>query len=143
RPNDWLFNFLPLSAVNVLFPTEFFRLPMVLSAVSFGNTGERQGAARFRTEGGSPAWTARSQTISGAHMESMPKQDLLTRLQLDLRRHGRRRTAYVLAMKLINKLFLFRILHNLHPQKINPTYLRSEEHTSELQSREKLVCRLL
>src|SRR5690606_40912727 len=114
RPNDWLFNFLPLSAVNVLFPTEFFRLPMVLSAVSFGNTGERQGAARFRTEGGSPAWAARSQTISGSHMESMPKQDLLTRLQLDLRRHGRRRTAY-----------------------------RSEEHTSELQSRENLVCRLL
>src|SRR5690606_40175393 len=100
---------------------------MVLSAVSFGNTGERQGAACFRTEGGSPAWAARSQTISGAHMESMPKQDLLTRLRLDLRRHGRRRTAYVLAMKLINKLFLFRVLHALH---------RSEEHTSELQSRE-------
>jgi len=60
-------------------------------------------------------------------MESMPKQDLLTRLQLDLRRHGRRRTAYVLAMKLINKLFLFRVLHGLHLQRVNPAYLDCPE----------------
>src|SRR5690606_41656990 len=84
-------------------------------------------SACFRTEGGSPAWAARSQTISGAHMESMPKQDLLTRLRLDLRRHGRRRTAYVLAMKLINKLFLFRVLHALHLQRVNPAYLDCPE----------------
>src|SRR5690606_36696968 len=93
-----------------------------------------------RREGGSPAWTARSQTISEAHMESMPKQDLLTRLQLDLRGHGRRRTAYVLAMKLINKLFLFRVLHGLHLQRVNPAYLDCPEgfvcgFLSELQLR--------
>src|SRR5690606_40589516 len=35
---------------------------------------------------------------------------------------------------------LFRSLRAIWPLKVVPNYLRSEEHTSELQSRETLVC---
>src|SRR5207302_4824387 len=34
-------------------------------------------------------------------------------------------------------------LHAVHPSAARARHLRSEEHTSELQSRENLVCRLL
>src|SRR5690606_42067254 len=36
-----------------------------------------------------------------------------------------------------------RVLHRSHPSDVRQRVVRSEEHTSELQSRENLVCRLL
>src|SRR2546422_5376758 len=38
---------------------------------------------------------------------------------------------------------LARLEHHVRPSELNAAYLRSEEHTSELQSRLHLVCRLL
>lgn len=56
-------------------------------------------------------------------MESVPKQSFLTRLRLELKRHGLLRTAYGLAVKALNKLLPFRILRGLHLKEVNPAYL--------------------
>lgn len=55
-------------------------------------------------------------------MESVP-QPLLTRIRLDLRRHGLQRTAYLLAIKIINKFLLFRVLRGMYLSEVNPDYL--------------------
>lgn len=56
-------------------------------------------------------------------MEIVPQQRALTRLRLDLQRHGLYRTAYFLAIKLINKFALFRVLRGMHLNSVNPAYL--------------------
>src|SRR5690606_29736423 len=58
-----------------------------------------------------------------AHMEIVPQQRALARLRLDLQRHGLYRTAYFLAIKLINKFALFRVLRGMHLNSVNPAYL--------------------
>src|SRR5690606_40821227 len=49
-------------------------------------------------------------------------------------------TGYVLDLKTLRELVETRVIRDVDHRNLN---LRSEEHTSELQSRENLVCRLL
>ena len=56
-------------------------------------------------------------------MESLPQPNRWTRLRLDLKRHGARRIAYRLAIQLLNKFLLFRILRGVHLPEVNPDYL--------------------
>lgn len=56
-------------------------------------------------------------------MEIVPQQRALARLRLDLQRHGLYRTAYFLAIKLINTFALFRVLRGMHLNSVNPAYL--------------------
>lgn len=56
-------------------------------------------------------------------MESPPKPNRSTRLRFDLKRHGVRRIAYRLAIQLLNKFLLFRILRGMHLPEVNPDYL--------------------
>lgn len=60
-------------------------------------------------------------------MESESQPNLPTRIRLDITRHGLHRTAYLLAIKLINKFLLFRILHGLYLRRVNPDYLTCPE----------------
>src|SRR5690606_42110426 len=66
-----------------------------------------------------------------------------TRRSSDLRGHavGEQQTT----LRIHGPEIRHRTLHHLHSMRISGPWMRSrsEEHTSELQSREKLVCRLL
>lgn len=56
-------------------------------------------------------------------MKTVPQLHLLTRLRLDLRRHGLHHTFYLLVIKVINKFVPIRIFRTLSLHRINQTNL--------------------